>query len=309
MKKIKVFIDGQYGTTGLQIVQKLKNHEFVDIIEISDEDKKNLQSKKSIIKESDVVFLCLPDSQSVEAFNLIKKHNINAKVIDASTTHRCYENWVYGLPELGFDYREKIKNAKLVANPGCYATGAILLLFPLVKYNQIFKKINYIINGISGYSGGGKSLIKLYENNPNSSRFSLYSLDLNHKHIPEIVKVCSLDYSPIFIPSVVNLKQGMIIQISLDLKDLNIKSNDIKNLYKNFYKNEEFVNYYEFNDDFFDIEGLVDTNFVNLYVFNNFEKDKVLLIAKLDNLGKGASSAAIQNMNIMFNLPQNISLK
>lgn len=308
MHTYKIFIDGQAGTTGLQINERLKTHERVEVLEIAPEDRKNQDKKKLLMQEADVTFLCLPDDAAKEAAILAKE--AGSRVIDASSAHRCAPGWVYGLAELNAGQRDAIKKAQFVANPGCYATGAILLLAPLVQNGVLSADSLVSITGVSGYSGGGNALIADYEEKEGPSSFAMYGLGLDHKHIPEIVKWAGLTNRPTFIPAVANIKQGMFVYFTLDQKALSKPLNTIPEVYQTAYKGEEAVVFDEtslnFQDRFKYIEGIANQNVCQISSFLSEEHGQALAVAKLDNLGKGASGAAVQNMNIMLDLPESM---
>ncbi|WP_020557943.1 N-acetyl-gamma-glutamyl-phosphate reductase [Thiofilum flexile] len=307
--KLKVFIDGQHGTTGLQIRDKLEHHNHVQVIEIATEARKDINARKALMNEADIVFLCLPDAASKEiAADL---YHMDTRVIDASSAHRVDEKWVYGLPELRKEQRARIKNAKYVSNPGCYATGATLLLNPLSEQGLLGDNTAIHINGYSGYSGGGTAMINTYESGDTPPALALYGLDFQHKHIAEIIKHSGLKRRPSFIPSVVPIRQGMIVLVAFDKTELNSTTKDIKQLYQAKYQGEQFVQVREHDleqDKFLNISNLGGSNNCEIYVFESADQSQVLAVARLDNLGKGASSAAIQNMNIMLGLEESLGI-
>lgn len=304
----KVFIDGQHGTTGLQIYQRLSQHGAVEVLEIDPQERKNPQARQAMMKEADIVFLCLPDDAAREAAALLAP--LNARVIDASTAHRCQPDWVYGLPELNAQQRSCIQAAQKVANPGCYATGAILLLAPLIEAGYLKKDSIPHLYGYSGYSGGGNSMIDAYEaENTTPSAFSLYGLGFAHKHIPEIIAHSGLRQRPSFFPAVVPVRQGMIVLLTLAQNECAASISEIHQLMQARYGSEEFVRYQPYaNDGFLHIEGLANTNQCHISAFESPDQSQILLTAKFDNLGKGASGAAVQNMNLMLGLPENQGL-
>lgn len=309
-KLLKVFIDGQHGTTGLQIREKLEHHSHVQVIEIATEARKDINARKALMNEADIVFLCLPDAASKEiAADL---YQMNTRVIDASSAHRVDDKWVYGLAELSQAQRELIKTAQYVSNPGCYATGASLLLRPLSEQGLLPASTAIHINGYSGYSGGGTAMINTYESGAVPPALALYALDFNHKHIPEIVKYSQLKRRPSFIPSVVPIRQGMIVLAAFDKEELNNTTQDIKEIYQNKYQNEQFIQIKEHDleqDKFLNISNLNGTNNCEIYIYESADLSQILVVARLDNLGKGASSAAIQNMNIMLGLNEELGIK
>lgn len=306
----KVFIDGQHGTTGLQIREKLEHHNHVQVLEIAAEARKDLNARKALMNEADIVFLCLPDDASKEIASEL--YQMDSRVIDASSAHRVNDQWVYGLPELRQEQRVLIKQAKYVSNPGCYATGATLLLNPLSEQGLLPASTAIHINGYSGYSGGGNAMIATYESGNVPPALALYGLDFNHKHIPEIIKYSQLKRRPSFVPSVVPIRQGMIVLAAFDKAELNGTAEDIKQLYRKKYQDEPFIQVKKQDieqEKFLNISNLEGTNNCEIYVFESTDQSQVVVIARLDNLGKGASSAAIQNMNIMLGLNEELGIK
>ncbi|REG84413.1 N-acetyl-gamma-glutamyl-phosphate reductase [Marinomonas pollencensis] len=299
----KVFIDGETGTTGLQVRDRLVNHPNIDIISIDPAKKRDVEEKRRLMKEADVTVLCLPDDAAKDSVALAKEEG--CRILDASSVHRVAEGWVYGLPELDVTQRDKIKTAQFVSNPGCYPTGAILLLKPLVEAGLLPAAGDYSINAISGYSGGGNALIDRYENGEDAPIFGAYGLTFNHKHLPEIKTWSGINKAPIFVPSVGNFSQGMLTFLPIQLTgettmaQLQAKLADV-------YASDSFVKVNDFNavEDaaapFLTPHGLENTNLVELSVLSAPDNQSGVLVAKLDNLGKGASGAAVQNLNIML---------
>jgi len=313
--KYKIFVDGQFGTTGLKIHEMLDGREDLEILTIQKKDKKDLTVKQNLINQADLVFLCLPDVASRESVKLIT--NDTTKVIDASTAHRTLNDWTYGIAELNLNQRENIKNSKRVCVPGCHATGFIMAINPLIENNIISKKQKLICHSITGYSGGGKGLIDIYEAEGNKDKFQSqrpYALKLDHKHLPEMKYILGLDTPPLFTPSVGNFSQGMLVMSYLIKDELhqNILKKDILKLYQEYYKDESFVKIIEDDIEYLD-EGFLDamkcnnTNRIEISIYEN--EDYMVIISRLDNLGKGASGAAVQNMNIMLGLDENLGLQ
>ena len=310
----KVFIDGEEGTTGLQIYERLDKHPEIEVIKINPNKRKDLLEKKEIMAKSDLVFLCLPDTASRESVALGKQLKDNCPIfIDASTAHRTSEIWSYGLPELSDEYRNNIKKSKLISVPGCYATGSNLIIFPLTKMGLISSSHQFIIQAVSGFSGGGKKLIE-YQNN-NNSPFFYYGLNLNHKHLPEIKFHCDLENDPIFFPSVANFYQGMIVNLFLTIKDFEKENSffEIENFFMNYYENKQFVkvnsNYnIEFPDGFYKPNSIINSNNVEINIFKNINSGQLIISSNFDNLGKGASAAAIQCMNLRFGFDEKSGL-
>lgn len=310
----KVFVDGQHGTTGLRIHEYLSKHPEVQILNIDFEKRRDLEVRKEYINEADIVFLCLPDAAAKEAVTLIE--NDNTKVIDASTAHRVNDAWAYGIPELSKEYREKIKNSKRVSVPGCHASGTIIPLAPLVKAGIVPADYPFSIFSITGYSGGGKEMIAKYEDDKNEYLKipRPYALGLKHKHLPEIKKHAGLRIDPIFIPTLSNYYKGLSVTIPLYTeKLLKYKTpEEISSFLTEYYNGEKYIKVIPYGDQSelcegsFDITACNDTNNVDIFVFGN--EERILLVSRLDNLGKGASGAAIQDMNIMLGIDESTAL-
>jgi len=310
--KFKIFVDGQFGTTGLKIHEMLNLREDLEILKIDEKDKKDLNKKQNLLNQADLVFLCLPDFASKESVKLIS--NTRTKVIDASTAHRTQKDWIYGIAELNVNQRENIKKATRVCVPGCHASGFIMSMNPLLANNIISKKQKLICHSITGYSGGGKALIDIYDAEESTLKSQRpYALNLDHKHLAEMKHILKLESAPLFTPSVGNFKQGMLVMSYLIKDDLleAVSKKDILELYKNYYKNEAFVKIIEdeinyLQEGFLDAMKCNNTNRIELSVYEN--EDYMVIIARLDNLGKGASGAAVQNMNIMLGLDEYLGL-
>lgn len=313
--KYKIFVDGQFGTTGLKIDEMLQGREELEVLKIKEEDKKDIEIKKKFLNEADLVFLCLPDTASKESVKLIENENV--KVIDASTAHRTNIEWTYGIPELNLEQREKIKNSKRVCVPGCHATGFIMAMNPLIQKGIVSKSQKLICHSITGYSGGGRGLIDIYEHPDNKGKLQSqrpYALGLDHKHLPEMKYILDLETAPLFTPSVGNFSQGMLVMSYLIKDQLlqKVSKKDIIGLYQEYYQGEHFVKvveeYIEYLDDnFLDAMKCNNTNRIEISVYEN--EEYMVVISRLDNLGKGASGAAVQNMNIMLGLDENRGLQ
>ena len=310
----KVFIDGEEGTTGLQIYERLEKHPNIEVIKIDPNKRKNLLEKKELMKKADLVFLCLPDVASREAVSIGEELEEDCPIfIDASTAHRTSAMWSYGLPELSYEYRNNINKSNLIAVPGCYATGSNLIIFPLTKTGLIPCSHQFIIQAVSGFSGGGKNLIE-YQNN-NNSPFFYYGLNLNHKHLPEIKFHCGLENNPIFLPSVANFYQGMIVNLFLTIKDFKKETSffEIESFFSDYYQNQQFIKV-KSNDDiqlpdgFYKPNLIVNSNDVEINIFKNTNSGQLIISANFDNLGKGASAAAIQCMNLRFGFDEMLGL-
>lgn len=315
--KYKVYVDGQEGTTGLKINERLESRSDIDILKIDPDKRKDPTERSKLINAADIVFLCLPDAASKEAVSFVS--NPDTCVIDASTAHRVAAGWVYGLPELGPEQREAVKSSKRVANPGCFATGFNLLMHPLVKGVIIPSDYPASCHAVSGYSGGGKKLIERYEatENPDKSLQSpcFYGLGLAHKHIPEMQAISGLKYKPLFTPIVSSYYQGMTVAIPLHSRMLpgSPSAKAVHDYLESFYKNEYFIKVMpsgsenELKTGFLDAMACNNTNKVEIFIFGNDEQ--IMLAARFDNLGKGASGAAVQNMNIMLGLDERTGLE
>ncbi len=311
----KVFIDGKEGTTGLQIFDRLPKRNDIEILLIDEEKRKDINERKRLINESDITFLCLPDAASKEAVTLIE--NPNTRIIDASTAHRTNPDWAYGFAELSKAHREAIATSKRVANPGCYASGFISLVYPLVQAGVIPADYPVISHAVSGYSGGGKKLIAQVEDENKPKALCSprqYALTQNHKHIPEMQKICGLEFEPMFNPIVDDYYAGMVVSIPLVTRTLPKKYTpaDIHAILSEHYAGQRFVKVMELGgidtlpDGFLSANDLEGTNDMQLFVFGN--DDRILLCSRLDNLGKGASGAAVQNMNIMLGIDEGTGL-
>jgi len=307
-----VFIDGQEGTTGLQILDHLTKRDDIELMEIPVEKRKDVQTKTTYLNEADLVILCLPDPAAKESVSLID--NPRTKVIDASTAHRISEGWVYGLPERNKTQRDEIRASHRVSNAGCYSTGFILAVYPLIHWGIMPIDYPVTIHAVSGYSGGGKKLIHAYEHekpsDPDSLSHRPYALGLNHKHVPEMQRWTGLSYPPVFSPAVGNFYKGMLVSIPLVSRLLKkaVSAEDVQDVLANYYENERFVRVMPYGNEDFLENGFLSattcngTNRVEFFVFGH--KHQILLVARLDNLGKGASGAAVQNMNIMLNIEE-----
>jgi N-acetyl-gamma-glutamyl-phosphate reductase len=315
MKKT-VFVDGQHGTTGLKIRERLDGRKDIEVLEIPEEKRKELEARKKLINEADIVFLCLPDDAARESVSLIK--NSQVCVIDGSTAHRITEGWVYGLPELNKGQRALIKKSKRIAVPGCHATGFVLILYPLVAQGIVAADYPVTCHTVAGYSGGGKAMIADYQDesvpdfikNPRP-----YSLALNHKHVPEMTKIVGLSRPPIFAPTVVNVYAGEIISIPLvpDYLKKKLSAADIREILADYYAGEKFVKVMPYPADDYLKNGFLTfgdcngTNNLEIFVFGG--KDRILVSTRYDNLGKGASGTAVQNMNIVLGVDEATGLE
>ncbi|MEM8614244.1 MAG: N-acetyl-gamma-glutamyl-phosphate reductase [Cyanobacteria bacterium P01_H01_bin.105] len=315
MGQPRVFIDGEAGTTGLQIYSRLAQREDVTVVSIAPDKRKDVAERARLIDSVDVAILCLPDGAAREVVGLVSSPTV--KILDASTAHRTHPNWVYGLPELAPGQRAAIAKAHRVSNPGCYPTGFLTAMKPLVVSGLIPASFPVTINAISGYSGGGRKLIEIYKGYQDGSEptypYGLYGLTFGHKHVEEMQHYSGLAHAPLFVPAVGAFKQGMLVQIPLPLWTLNRPptGRQLWEALNDYYGNETCVQVNalgavdELRDrKFLDTKAANGTNQVQLFVFTNDDTHEALVAARLDNLGKGASGAAVQNMNIMLGLPE-----
>jgi N-acetyl-gamma-glutamyl-phosphate reductase len=302
-----VFIDGEAGTTGLQIADRLAGLSGIAVKSIDPALRKDAAARAAMMRDADAIVLCLPDDAAKEAVALAASLGADApKIVDASTAYRVAKDWVYGFAELDANQANAIRSANLVANPGCYPTGAIALLRPLIDAGLIPKDFPITVNAVSGYSGGGKSMIESYEVAKTAPAFELYALGLEHKHVPELMAYTGLTRRPIFVPSVGNFKQGMLVSIPLHLDLLPGKpsSHDLEAALSKHFADADRVRVVPNAAAMprIEPEALNDTDKLELYVFGNDARHHALLVARLDNLGKGAAGAAVQNLQLMLGL-------
>ena len=312
----KIFIDGEAGTTGLQIRERLESRADLELLSIDPQHRKDEGARRELLNSADVVVLCLPDEAARQAVALIESNE--TRVIDASTAHRIAPGWVYGFPEMSAEQRSAISSAARVTNPGCYPTGMISLVRPLVEAGLIPAVWPMTVNAVSGYSGGGRSMIAEFEDegSPTATRdaYRIYGLSLAHKHVPEMQLYGGLETRPLFAPAVGRYYKGMIVEVPLQLWSLPSQPtiDEIHEVLDEAYDEGGFVEVASLEEcralKSLDPEGLNGTNRMKLYVFGNEEEGQGRLVALLDNLGKGASGAAVQNLNIMLGLDEGLGL-
>jgi len=313
----KVFIDGEAGTTGLQIHRRLKVRRDLDLVSIDRDRRKDAAARRDALNGADLVILCLPDEAAREAVRLIESNSV--RVIDASTAHRTESGWTYGFPEMSKAQRAAVAQSRRVANPGCYPTGFIALVRPLVEEGILPRDWPVTVNAVSGYSGGGKSMIAEFENESSPAYtkvpYRIYALSLAHKHVPEMQRHAGLAYRPLFAPSVGRYAQGMIVEVPLQLAAMagRPRLEDVHAALARAYEGERFIEVASLAEaaslKTLAPEELNGTNRMKLYVFGSDETGQARLVALLDNLGKGASGAAVQNLNLMLGLPEAAGLE
>lgn len=308
---VKVYIDGQEGTTGLKILERFKDRNDIELLKIDEDKRKDNDERKKLINSADFTFLCLPDAAAKEA---VAMAGDKVRIIDASTAHRTNPDWAYGFPELGKDFRSKIEKSNRTAVPGCYASGFISMVYPLVKLGIMPEDYPVTCHAVSGYSGAGKKAIAAYESENRPADFDTprqYALTQQHKHLPEMQKICGLSYAPAFNPLVCDYFSGMVVSIPIFTRLLTKKytPDDVRKALAEFYEDAYFVKVMpegEPEDGFIGANNISGTN--NMQIFVNGNDERLILCSRLDNLGKGASGAAVQCLNIMMGIDEKMGL-
>ena len=303
-----VFIDGGHGTTGLEIAVRLSGRTELSLITLNQSARRDVAARREALNDADIVILCLPDDAARESLTLIT--NDRTRVIDASTAHRTDPKWLYGFPELVG--RDQIAEARRVSNPGCYSTGFIALVAPLVRAGLLPADWPYVCNAVSGYSGGGKDMIAEFENGPAPTAWRTYALGLTHKHVPEMQAHCGLAHAPLFAPSVAATHRGMIVDVPLIVGAMASPPSPaaLQDCLAATYEGSPVVRVMtNFEDANLTIERCANTDRIELFVFARTDGSQIRLVAALDNLGKGAGGAAVQSLNLMAGLPEGAGLR
>ena len=297
----KVFIDGSAGTTGLRIADRLSTRQDIELIKLPEEKRKDLAARKEAINSADIVFLCLPDAAAIEAVSLVENENV--KIIDTSTAHRTDPDWAYGFAELSENHRQKIKNSKRVANPGCHASGFIACVYPLVAKGLVPADFPLTSYSLTGYSGGGKSLIAEYEaedRDPRHESHRIYGLTLKHKHLPEMQKICGLEKTPVFSPILGDFYEGMATSVLLP----GFSAEKVWEVLSEHYRDQKLVTVAPLGGDESVIYASTLAGKDSMRIIVTGHEEQTVVTALFDNLGKGASGAAIQNMNILLSVDE-----
>ncbi|MBP5529570.1 MAG: N-acetyl-gamma-glutamyl-phosphate reductase [Lachnospiraceae bacterium] len=315
MKK-KVYIDGSEGTTGLRINERFENRDDVEILHIDSDKRKDPEERRKFINESDITFLCLPDAAAIEAVSLVDKDNDRTVIIDTSTAHRTEEGWAYGFPELGTEFRDNIRNGNRIAVPGCYASGFLMDVYPMVHEGFIGKDYPVCVNALSGYSGAGKKGIAMYEAEDKRKELyapRMYALSQNHKHLKEMKKIAGLEYTPLFVPVVDDYYCGMIVTFPVYTNLLRKKATlaDVHKMFEEFYDRQQFINVMPLGAEeelgsFLHANDFAGRDDAKIYITGN--EERLLITSVFDNLGKGASGAAIQCMNARLGISEDTGL-
>ena len=304
--KTKVFIDGSEGTTGLRIYERFQNRDDIELIKINPELRKDPEERKKMINSADIAFLCLPDAAAKESVSLVE--NDHVVIIDTSTAHRTEPDWAYGFPELSQEHREKIKNGKRIAVPGCYASGFISLIYPLVAKEILPKDYPVTSHALSGYSGAGKKAIAVYESEDRPRQFASgreYALTQQHKHLKEMQKITGLERTPCFCPIVDDYYSGMVVSIPLftDMLSKKVTVEELIDFYTEYYKGQEFIEVAKADDEVSAsgfLAGNEKSGWDGLKIYVTGNEDRIVVSSQFDNLGKGASGAAIECMNLVL---------
>ena len=306
---VKVFIDGKEGTTGLKIFERLGARKDIKLLALPEELRKDVSARKDMINAADVVFLCLPDAAAIEAVSLCE--NDRVIIIDASTAHRTDPGWAYGFPELSAAHREKISRSRRIAVPGCHASGFISLVYPLIAGGIVRPDYPFVCHSVTGYSGGGKKMIAEYESETRSPELESprqYGMTQKHKHLPEMTKVCGLEFAPIFNPIVADYYSGMCVTVPLHRRMLakGFTVTQLKEYFAEYYARQSFIKVADAMPAYLAANPLAGTNQMRIYADGN--EERIVLASVFDNLGKGASGAAVQCMNIALGLDERTSL-
>jgi len=313
-RRATVFIDGEAGTTGLQVRERLEKHPEIQILSLDADKRKDEDARRDALQTADAAVLCLPDDAAIAAVALAE--GSKTVIVDASTAHRVSDGWMYGFPEMSAEQAEAISTSTRIANPGCYPTGFIGLIRPLVDAGLLPAETGLVVHAVSGYSGGGKGLIKTYEEEDHEP-WGAYGFALNHKHLPEMAKWTGLQEEPIFCPAVGDFKQGMVVSVPLRFSQLRAGTTaaDVHAAMAAHYDGKQFVSVKRLNDKealergaFLRPDAVNDTNKLELFCFANEDKQTLWLAARLDNLGKGASGACVQNLNLALGFPEETGL-
>lgn len=312
--KTRIFIDGQHGTTGLKIHERLRDRPDIELLELPLAERKDLAKRAALARAADIAVLCLPDAAAKELVAALG--DADTCVIDASTAYRVAEGWTYGFPELDRQQRRRLLDSRRISNPGCYPTGAIAILHPLVAAGIVRADSMPAVFGVSGYTGGGKELIEVHEK-PGVEPFGVYGLELAHKHVPEMKKYSGLAHTPLFVPSVGHYAQGMLVMVPItrDIVAKKVTAADVHEVLAGHYAGETFVPVRPLGDRkwlerdrFLRADRLIDTNSMELAVYGNDAEEEILAVASLDNLGKGASGAAVQVINLKTGVDETTGL-
>ena len=301
----KVFIDGSAGTTGLRIADRLSSRQDITLVKLPEEKRKDLAARKEAINSADIVFLCLPDAAAIEAVSLVENENV--KIIDTSTAHRTDPNWAYGFAELSAEHRRKIQSSNRVANPGCHASGFIASVYPLVAKGLVPSDFPLTSYSLTGYSGGGKSLIAEYEDearDPRHESHRIYGLNLKHKHLPEMQKICGLEKSPVFSPILGDFYEGMATSVLLP----GYSAEQVWEALNDHYAGQKLVTVAPLGGDESVIYASTLAGKDSMRLIVTGHEEQTIVTALFDNLGKGASGAAIQNMNILLGVDETTGL-